>query len=95
MAKKERLVKSDIYAAYGIEYKAGKIFHPVMGWVNPLLVDGNTKLGKGVWTWSMLPTNSSYSMMINGEHVTIYGTCPCHCVGCYATVGNYRFNSVI
>lgn len=95
MAKKERLVKSEVYAAYGIEYKAGKIYHPVLGWINPLLVDGNTKLGKGVWTWSMLPTNSSYSMTINGELVTIYGTCPCRCVGCYATVGNYRFNSVI
>ena len=98
MAKKLSVVKTskkDVYSAFGIEYKAGKIYHPEFGWINPLLVDGNTKLGKGVWTWSMLPTNKEFTLTINGKVYTEYGTCPCHCVGCYATTGNYRFKSVL
>ena len=47
--------KKAIYAEYDIEYMNGKILAPVFGWINPLLVDGNSKLGKGVWTFSTLP----------------------------------------
>ena len=98
MAKNTAVVKTskkDVYAAFGIEYKAGKIYNQEFGWINPLLVDGNTKLGKGVWTWSMLPTNKEYTLTINGKVYTEFGTCPCHCAGCYATTGNYRFKSVL
>lgn len=89
------LSKKQIYVKYGIEYKSGKIYHEEFGWINPLLVDGNSKLGKGVWTFSTLPTNKLYNVAINGKTYEIMGTCPCHCIGCYATTGNYRFSNVI
>ena len=87
--------KKEIYARYGIEYKSGKINAPVFGWIRPLLCNGNSKLGKSVFTWSTLPTNNSYHVAIDGEHYDISGTCPCHCSGCYATHGCYCFPSVI
>ena len=86
--------KKEIYARYGIEYKAGKINVPVFGWKNPLLVDGNAKIGKGSFHFSTLPTNQIFSVVINGLSYDVKGTCPCSCVGCYATKGNYRFQSV-
>jgi len=87
--------KKDIYSAFGIEYQSGKIYHSEFGFIPTLLVDGNQKLGKGVWTFSTLPTNKEYTSVINGKVYTEKGTCPCHCVGCYATTGNYRFSSTI
>lgn len=87
--------KKAIYAAYGIEYKNGKINAPVFGWIAPLLVDGNAKLGKGVWTFSMLPTARTFEVEIDGEMYTIPGTCPCSCPGCYATTGFYNMPSTI
>ena len=88
--------KKQVYKKYGIEYdtKTQKILSPI-GWINPLLKNGNTKLGKAVWTWSMLPTNRKYTHIINGQEVIIDGTCPCHCKGCYATKGNYNFPSCV
>lgn len=91
----KKLSKKEIYASFGIEYKDGKILAPVFGWINPLLVDGNTKLGKGVWTLSTLPTNRVYNVVINGVDYSVKGTCPCSCTGCYATKGNYNFSSVV
>lgn len=86
--------KKEIYSKYGIDFKDGKILSPI-GWINPLLVNGNAKLGKGVWTFSTLPTNRVYIVEINGEKVEIKGTCPCHCDGCYATKGFYNMPSVL
>ena len=89
--------KASIYKSFGIEYKAGKIFHPVLGWIRPLLINGNEKLGADVWTWSTLPTNRIFTLTIeiNGKKVDfeIKGTCPCACKGCYATTGNFRYDS--
>jgi len=85
--------KTAIYAAHGIEYKAGKINAPVFGWIAPLLVNGNDKLGKGVWTFSTLPANIDYTLDIDGTEYTARGTCPCNCSGCYAQRGNYNFYS--
>lgn len=87
--------KADIYKAHGIGYKSGKIYHSEFGYISPLLCDGNTKVGKGVFTWSTLPTNKTYSGTINGKDYSIKGTCPCHCKGCYATKGCYNYQSVI
>ena len=86
--------KAEIYREYGIEYKNGKILSPI-GWINPLLINGNSKLGKGVWTWSMLPSNKPFTVFINGEESIVYGTCPCDCVGCYAQTGFFKMPSVI
>lgn len=88
------MTKKEIYSAYDIHYNNGKIIAPKFGFINPLLVNGNTKLGKGVWTFSTLPTNKDFHVTISGQAYTVKGTCPCHCDGCYATKGNYNFSSV-
>lgn len=88
--------KKEIYATFGIEYKAGYINAPIYGWIPVLLLDGNDKLGKGVWTWSTLPTNGSFVVHVNGELVEMAGTCPLKCDGCYADGrGRYRMRNVI
>lgn len=91
--------KNEIYKEYGIEFKkvntSEKIYSDEFGWINPLLVNGNSKVGKGVWTWSTLPTNKMYNGTINGKDYNIHGTCPCHCNGCYATKGCYNYQSTI
>lgn len=89
-----RITKKQVYAAHGISFDGKKIEAPLFGKINPLLVNGNEKLGKGVWTWSTLPTNGTISaVMENGESISEKGTCPCSCPGCYATSGCYQFNS--
>lgn len=90
--------KQSIYEQYGIKYdtKANKIYHNVLGWIRPLLINGNDKLGRGVYTYSMLPTNKMYIVSFGpftDKHIK--GTCPCHCAGCYATKGRYMFDNVI
>lgn len=72
--------KKAIYKKHGIEYNNGKIlYHGKM--INELLKEGNTKTGKKVFTWSLLPGKN--------------GTCVCTCIGCYAMTGFYRMPSVI
>lgn len=86
--------KADIYKEFGIEYKRGYINSPVYGWIRPLLINGNAKLGRGVWTWSTLPTNQEIAYFdADGVRRTEKGTCPCKCNGCYACGGCYTFNS--
>ena len=89
-----RISKKAVYAEYGIEYKNGKILAPLYGFINPLLINGNAKLGKGVYTFSTLPTNEEISFFDeNGERVSVLGTCVCKCDKCYACGGCYTFNS--
>ena len=94
-AKVKRMTKKDIYAEYGIEFRNsdGKIFAPLFGWINPLLINGNAKIGKGVWQYSSLPTNKWFHINVNGEPFECKGTCACTCEGCYACAGCYHFNS--
>ena len=93
--------KEQIYAAHGIIYdhKAEKIFHPYFGWIRPLLINGNDKLGRGVYTYSTLATNEQYNVTLDTVCGTVNlimnGTRPCHCAGCYATKGRYTFQNVI
>ena len=86
--------KSAVYKESGIEYKAGKILSPI-GWINPLLVDGNTKIGKTVYHFSTLAGNKEYTANINGEKIQVMGTCSCTCENGYCTKGNYNYQSVI
>ena len=73
------LNKRAIYAAHGIEYVDGKLnYHGRL--IPELLKAGNSKTGKRVYTWSMLPGRA--------------GTCVCDCTGCYAMTGFYRMNNV-
>lgn len=63
---KRKESKEEIYGRFDIPYdhKTGKIFHPVYGWINPLLVNGNEKIGKGAWHFSMLHGNETYHLNI-------------------------------
>jgi len=84
--------KQAIYARYGVQFdpKTGNILAPMFGWIRPLLIDGNSKLGKGVWTFSMLPGNFYHHVTVDGSPVEILGTCPCNCPGCYAQTGLFN-----
>lgn len=72
--------KATIYKRHGIEYKAGKILYNGT-YIPELLKEGNSKTGKKVYTWSMLPGKE--------------GTCVCSCKGCYAMTGFYRMSNVV
>ena len=73
------------------------LLHGMFGKISPLLINGNAKLGRGVWTFSTLPTCDGVTVNMGTKERpdvrTIKGTCPCHCPGCYATAGCYCFNS--
>ena len=86
--------KKTIYAKYGIEYKNGKILSPI-GYVSELLKEGNSKTGKAVYTFSILPGTINYNFVFDGKEYDVCGTCACNCVGCYAQTGFYRMKSVI
>lgn len=85
--------KAKIYKEYGIVYKRGKLLSPV-GWVNPMLINGNHKVGSGVWTFSTLPGTLYYDFTFDGQPYSVKGTCPCNCPGCYAMAGFYKTYSV-
>ena len=100
--------KATIYNDFGIQYKNGKIYHPAFGWINPLLKNGNKKIGTGVYHFSTLPTNAYFPAI--GEKTravldavdmdAMRGTCACTCANahgdiiCYATKGRYVFDNV-
>lgn len=83
------MTKKEIYAAHGIELEGGKIKAPEFGFISPLLVNGNEKIGKGCYHFSTLPTNQEFDVVINDKAYTVKGTCPCYCQGCYAMSNNY------
>lgn len=76
-----RITKREIYSKHGITYNDGKILYHG-AWIEELLKEGNSKTGKKVYTWSMLPGTK------NG------GTCICDCEGCYAQTGFYNMPNV-
>lgn len=85
-----RITKKDIYAEYGIRFENGKVFAPIFGFIPELLIDGNTKIGKGVYHFSMLPGTETYTAIVNGIEYESCGTCNCDCKGCYAKTGKYN-----
>lgn len=87
--------KKAIYAKYGIQFKNGKIYAPELGFIAELLKEGNSKTGKAVYTFSILPGTGKVEIDFNGKHIEVIGTCICNCVGCYAQTGFYKMNSVI
>ena len=86
--------KKQVYANYGIQYKGGKILSPI-GWIPEQLKEGNSKTGKNVYTYSLLPGTAKVEIEFNGIHIEAKGTCICNCSGCYAQTGFYRMNNVI
>ena len=73
------MTKKEIYAKHGIIYNNGKILFNGK-YICELLKEGNTKTGKRVYTWSLLPGTE--------------GTCVCNCKGCYAMTGHYNRKNV-
>ena len=104
-SKKEMI--TNIYKEYGIEYDAenNKVFVPGFGWTFVPLVNGNEKIGVGVWHFSTLPGNKHYTLNINviaGKldkdnpiMIDIDGTCGLTCDGCYAMTNNYRYGTTL
>lgn len=88
--------KKNIYAKYCIEYdsKTGKIVSPV-GMICELLKEGNSKTGKHVYTFSVLPGTADFNIDINGQDYTVKGSCCCDCIGCYAKTGHYNHDNTI
>lgn len=92
-----KITKTEKYAAQGIEMvkvkSAEKLVSPI-GIVNKPLVNGNAKIGKGCYHFSMLPGTQMFDVVINNQSYTVKGTCCCDCIGCYAKTGNYRYQTV-
>ena len=86
--------KKEIYKKHGIEFKNGKILSPE-GLISEFLKEGNSKTGKAVYTFSILPGTGEFTFTMSGREYTVNGTCACDCSGCYAKTGFYRMNSVI
>jgi hypothetical protein len=82
--------KKAVYNRYNIVYKDGKILSPI-GYMGELLKEGNSKTGKAVLTWSLLPGTVDFTV----DGVTVRGTCCCDCVGCYAMTGFYKMGNVV
>lgn len=86
--------QENIYRKYGIAIESGKLVSPV-GIVPPMLVNGNEKIGKGIYHFSTLPGTKEYTVAINGKEYKTIGTCVFDCIGCYAMTGNYRYSNTI
>lgn len=87
-----RIAKQQIYTKYGIKYdsRTGKIESP-LGWINPVLVKGNRKIGPKTYHFSTLPGTKVYNLPGLGK---VKGTCSCDCKDCYGKKGCYRYTSV-
>lgn len=89
-----RLTRKEIaaYKAHNITVTVdgARIVSPI-GNIMPVLKDGNTKTGKRVKTFSVMPTNKVFDTAFG----KVCGTCPFHCEKCYATKGKYNCDNVI
>ena len=86
----------EVYSAFGIDYDpaTGKIYAPEFGRIPELLINGNDKIGRGIWHFSTLAGKKLYSIAIenaNGieKKYEVMGTCPCTCDKCYGLTGHY------
>ncbi len=97
----KRKTKRDIYAEHDIEFKDNKILSPFGSWISPLLVDGNSKVGKAAKTWSIMhghetyiPDDFHFEEIKNVFAMTgcdsVKGSCPMHCKGCYCDSNNFK-----
>lgn len=82
--------KSEIYAAYNVTYKGGKILAPTGDYIAPLLKKGNSKTGAAVYTYSQLAGARVWST----AYGDMCGTCAGSCPNCYACAGFFNMPSV-
>jgi len=90
----KKLTKKQTYAKYGIVFENDHIVSPI-GSISELLKEGNSKTGKQVYTFSLLPGNTFFTVTINNETYVIKGTCVCNCTGCYAQTGRFNCENVV
>ena len=65
-SKAQRMIAA--YAKHGIEYNyvSNKIYAPILDkWISPILVNGNEKIGKGVYHASTLAGTKEYHLNVN------------------------------
>lgn len=102
------MTKKQVFAAFGIKFDGDRKVYcePLKAWIPLPLVNGNDKIGKGVWHHSTLPGTKPVSADIialafqsigidipAGDLTdTCKGTCGCDCKGCYAKSGNYLYD---
>ena len=84
----KEMLQENGYKVYGDLVMIDGVLYPLP------LVNGNEKIGHGVWHASTLPGDKNITAIVNGETITEKGTCPLTCPGCYGCTGNYRFNGV-
>lgn len=100
------MTRKEVFAKYGIQYNGKQIFcDPINAWIPLMLIDGNDKIGKGVWHFSTFPgthapkanvIEKAFAIMgidIDVENVSeCKGTCSCDCAGCYGKEGRYKMD---
>lgn len=72
-----------MFAKQGIYCDGEHIYHHEFGMIPLLVINGNDKIGDGVWHFSTLPTNKYFVVYVNGKEYREWGTCP-------QTCGEYR-----
>ena len=77
----------EFFHGFGITMNVdGNILAPWGEWVPLPLVVGSKTWAAG---WSMLPGDIDYTVNVNGEQVTMHGTCSHTCKGGYCLTGHY------
>lgn len=100
----------DTFAEYGIQYDGKNHIYcePLRRWIPLLLINGNKKIGRGVYHFSITAGNKPVSAetvvkalgsIAATEDMEVLqhacgGTCCCNCPGCYAQSGHYTKSSV-
>lgn len=95
----------EVFENYGITYdtKTNKILAPWGEYIPLPLKEGNSKVGKKAYAFSMTHGNEIYKASEMGNRTAkamhdanvseIKGSCACHCKHCYCDSGCYNFDS--
>lgn len=92
------LTKKQRYACYGVDFDGTYVKSPVYGYIRPLLKVGNDKVGRKVYTFSLLAGAEYYTLVFGGVKLTQRGTCSstCSCDGkctCYGFYGRLKMDA--
>lgn len=103
------MTKKEIYAVHGIRFDDKHIYcDPLQRWIPRLLINGNKKIGRGVWHFSIVAGTAPVSTEtvrkalgaiaeqwdVEQAQRLCGGTCACNCPGCYAQSGHYVKSNV-
>ena len=97
--------RTEVFEKYNIAYdtKTNKILAPWGEYIPLPLKEGNSKVGKKAYAFSMTHGNEIYKasemgnrtakVMHDANVAEIKGSCACHCRHCYCDAGCYNFDS--